>query len=156
MTFFQNSIVVAIVVTGLNVLVVGDGRLSAREDAVPRPRGDLLPAARDADRAGPADVHPELHPRGERLPLLQHAAGGDPSEPRERLQHLPDAPGVPRRAERPDRCGARRRGGGVAGLVADPAADRPAVDGGRRDLHVRHVVERLPVAVAHAPHADAA
>jgi hypothetical protein len=33
------------------------------------------------------------------------------------------------------------------------AADRPAVAGRGRDLHVRDVVERLPVAVADAPHA---
>ena len=61
--------------------------------------------------------------------------------------------GVP---ERPDRRGPGRRGGRVADLVADPAADRPAVAGGGRDLHVRHVVERLPVAVADAPHAGRA
>ena len=75
----------------------GDGRLPAGEDAVPRPLDDLLPAARDADRAGPADLHPELHPGGQRLPLLRHAAGADLPEPRQRLQHLPAAPGVPGR-----------------------------------------------------------
>ena len=42
---------------------------------------------------------------------------------------------------------------GVADLVADHAAARPAVAGGGRDLHLRHVVERLPVAVADAAHA---
>ena len=46
----------------------GAGRVPAGEDALPRPGGDLLRAARDADRAGPADLHPELHPRGQRLP----------------------------------------------------------------------------------------
>ena len=61
--------------------------------------------------------------------------------------------GVP---QRPDRRRPRRRGRGVADLVVDPAADRPAVAGRRGDLHVRHVVERLPVAVADAPHAGRA
>ena len=51
------------------------------------------------------------------------------------------------------RRGPGRRRRGVADLVVDHAADHPAVAGGRGDLHVRHVVERLPVAVADAAHA---
>ncbi len=78
---------------------------------------DLLPAARDADRAGPADLHPELRARGQRLPLLRLAAGADLPEPRQRLQHLPAAPGVPRRPQRPPRRGPRRRRRRVADLV---------------------------------------
>ena len=56
------------------------------------------------------------------------------------------------RAQRPARRGPRRRRQRVADLVADRAAGRPPVAGRGRDLHVRHVVERLPVAVADAPH----
>ena len=56
------------------------------------------------------------------------------------------------RPQRPARRGPGRRRGGVADLVVDPAADHPAVAGRGGDLHVRHVVERLPVAVADAPH----
>ena len=82
-----------------------------------RAGGDLLPAAGDADRAGPADLHPELRPGGQRLPLLRHAAGADLPEPRQRVQHLPAAPGVPRRAQRPasTRRGSTAPGSGGSG-----------------------------------------
>ena len=50
-------------------------------------------------------------------------------------------------------AGTRRRRQRVADLVADRAAGRAPVAGRRRDLHVRHDLERLPVAVADAPHA---
>ena len=49
----------------------------------------------------------------------------------------------------------RRPGGSereIQDLVVHPAADHPAVLGRGGDLHLRHVVERLPVAVADAPH----
>ena len=103
------------------------GRLSAGQDAVRRPERDLLRTAGDADRPRPAHVHPELRARRERLPLLRHAGGADLPGPRVGVQHLPAAPGVPGRPERPHgrRAGGRRRR--VPDLVADHDADRPAV-----------------------------
>ena len=73
------------------------GGLPAGQDALPGSRRDLLPAAGDADRARPADVHPELRAGGQRLPLLRHAGRADLPEPGQRLQHLPVTAGVPGR-----------------------------------------------------------
>ena len=103
--FFLNSVIVSVAVGAAQRAGRRAGRLPAGQDAVPRPERDLLPAAGDADRAGPADLHPELRPRGERLPLLRHAAGADLPEPRQRVQHLPAAPGVPRAS--PTTCSTR-------------------------------------------------
>ena len=82
-TFFLNS-----------VIVVGRGRACSTcwsprwpptrwpRCASPAASAIFYAAAGDADRAGPADLHPELRPRGQRLPLLRHAAGADLPEPR--------------------------------------------------------------------------
>ena len=107
--FFFNSVVV--VGRGRAAQRAGRraGRLPAGQDALPGPRRDLLPAAGDADRAGPADLHPELRAGGQRLPLLRHAGRADLPEPGQRLQHLPVATGVPRGPAGPPRRGPRRR-----------------------------------------------
>ena len=156
-TFFLNSLIVAVAVRAAQRAGRGDGRVSAGEDAVPRPRRDLLRAARDADRAGPADLHPELRAGGQRLPLLRHAAGADPARTSSSAFNIfllrQAFRGVPN-----DLIDAARVDGAGEWRIwwSDPAADRPAVAGRGRDLHVRHVVERLPVAVADAPHAGRA
>ena len=156
-TFFLNSVIV--VGGGRAAERAGRraGRLSAGEDAVPRPRARsstlllatlIVPAQLTYIPSFvlavnvfhyydtlPALIFPNLV-SAFNIFLLRQAFRGVPND-----LH---------------RCRAGRRRRGVADLVADPAADRPAVAGGRRDLHVRHVVERLPVAVADAPHAGRA
>ena len=127
--FFLNSLIVAVAVGLLNVLVAA---MAAYPLAKMRFRGrerDLLPAARDADRARAADLHPELHPGGQRLPLLRHAARADLPEPRERLQHLPAAPGVPGRARTTSptpRASTARGSGGSGGQILLPIV-RPSL-----------------------------
>src|SRR5439155_491120 len=86
----------------------------------------------------------------QRLPLLRFAAGARVPESRQRLQHLPAAAGVPGGAQRPPRRRANRRRQRGADLVEHHAADRPTIARGRRDLYLRRVVERLPMAVADA------
>ena len=84
-------------------------RIPAGEDALPGPRGDLLPPAWDAHRPGPADLHPELRARGQRLPLRRHVVRPHPSEPRQCVQHLSHAAGIQGSPERSHRGGPDRR-----------------------------------------------
>ena len=67
-SFFLNSVIVAVATGLLNVLVaalaaypLAKMRFSGREAI-------FYAAARDAHRAGPADLHPELRARGQRVP----------------------------------------------------------------------------------------
>ena len=158
-TFFLNSLIVAVSVGLLNVLVAA---MAAYPLAKMRFLGrSTIFYALLATLIVPAQLTyiPSFVLAVNVFHYYDTLAGADLPEPRQRVQHLPAPPGVPRRPQRPDRRRPRRRRGGVADLVVDPAADRPAVAGRGRDLHLRHVVERLPVAVADAPHegrADAA
>ena len=149
-TFFQNSIVASVTTTVLNVIVAS---LAAYPLAKMKFRGrevifylliatlivptqlTFIPGYLMARFFGYYDSLPAII-----LPSLA-----------ERVQHLPHAPGIPWRAERAHRCRAGRRRPRVADLVADHGPARPAHHRDRRDLHVRHVVERLLLAVADAP-----
>ncbi len=151
-SFFLNSVVVAVAVGLLNVLVAA---LAAYPLAKMRFRGrDAIFYLLLATLIVPAQLTyiPSFVLAVNVFHYYDTLAALIFPQPRQRVQHLPAAPGVPGRAQRPARRGARRRRGRVADLVAGPAADRPAVARRGGDLHVRHVVERLPVAVADAPH----